>query len=76
MYQHFMGNIGYFSILAIPWIKQYVEDNRCKVCLDNEAVYILLPCAHLGYCLECVSKILHCAICRKPHSYIVKVYKS
>ena len=66
----------YFWIyLDATSLLQYIEDNSCKICLDKEAEYILLPCAHLGYCLSCVSTISSCAICRKPHTNIFKVYK-
>lgn len=48
-----------------------VEENErlkstylCKVCFDDEARMIVLPCGHLCTCAQCVSALQLCPICR------------
>jgi len=55
---------------------QLAENNLCKICLTNEARYLLLPCSHLCYCCDCVGSVETCAICRRRPTAILKVFKS
>lgn len=50
---------------------QLEEENRvlrerktCKVCLDEEASIVFLPCGHLVTCPMCASALQKCPICR------------
>ncbi|XP_033744154.1 uncharacterized protein LOC117330044 [Pecten maximus] len=52
-------------------LDQLEEENRalrerktCKVCLDEEASIVFLPCGHLVTCPMCASALRKCPICR------------
>lgn len=55
---------------------EYVNSNLCKICLSKEATYITMECGHMSCCLECVTAVENCVICRKRISLILKVYKT
>ncbi|KAI0227463.1 E3 ubiquitin-protein ligase XIAP [Lamellibrachia satsuma] len=38
----------------------------CKICLDEEARALLLPCRHLYCCIQCEACLTHCCMCRAP----------
>ncbi|XP_021348453.1 baculoviral IAP repeat-containing protein 2-like [Mizuhopecten yessoensis] len=40
------------------------EQKRCKVCLDEEASIVFLPCGHLVTCPMCASALRKCPVCR------------
>ena len=52
--------------------KKYKEkkeySRKCKICLSNDMEILYFPCAHLGCCAECDSKIrdMKCPFCREP----------
>jgi hypothetical protein len=46
---------------------------QCVICLENEIVYILKPCSHLGLCHQCAQTLQAknhseelCPLCRAP----------
>jgi hypothetical protein len=61
-----------------PTIQRNIDDNQnnrlqCVICLENEIIYSLQPCSHLGLCHSC-AQILQsrsrgeelCPLCRTP----------
>ncbi|ODM94740.1 Deoxyuridine 5'-triphosphate nucleotidohydrolase, partial [Orchesella cincta] len=38
----------------------YVKENACKICWNEESRYLVIPCSHLSYCLECVGTQTKC----------------
>ncbi|XP_033742576.1 baculoviral IAP repeat-containing protein 7-like [Pecten maximus] len=40
------------------------EQKTCKVCLDEEASIVFLPCGHLVTCPLCSSALAKCPVCR------------
>ncbi|XP_069109875.1 baculoviral IAP repeat-containing protein 7-like [Argopecten irradians] len=40
------------------------EQKICKVCLDEEASIVFLPCGHLVTCPMCASPLVKCPVCR------------
>lgn len=40
-----------------------MENNLCPICIEKSATYYT-ECGH-GYCLECLSRIKKCSMCRK-----------
>ncbi|OWF56466.1 Baculoviral IAP repeat-containing protein 7-A [Mizuhopecten yessoensis] len=40
------------------------EQKICKVCLDEEASIVFLPCGHLVTCPMCASALRKCPVCR------------
>jgi len=57
-------------------LEEMMERQMCKLCLSDEATYMMHPCHHMCYCFPCVSSLEACMICRKKHTCIIKVYKS
>lgn len=55
---------------------ELVKANTCKICLLKESTYVMLPCSHLAYCLDCISTQTKCVICRKNVVSILQVIKS
>ena len=51
-------------------------DYRCKICFDNVATILVLPCSHISTCISCATCILYCPICRCNIKTLVKVYFS
>jgi len=41
------------------------ENLSCKVCCEETAVVIFLPCKHMVVCQSC-SNVSNCIICRQP----------
>ena len=40
-----------------------MENNLCPICIEKSATYYT-ECGH-GYCIECLSRIKKCSMCRK-----------
>lgn len=41
-------------------------EKTCVICDENLGDVVILPCAHLGYCMNCVKELDECAYCRVP----------
>lgn len=46
----------------------------CKICMENDADIVFLPCGHMAACETCAGKIRKCAICRKLIKGRVKAF--
>lgn len=69
-----------------PAIHQNLDDNptnllQCVICLENEVMYSLQPCSHLGLCHSCARQLQSrsserdiCPICRRPIEQYQRVY--
>ncbi|WAR08509.1 BIRC7-like protein [Mya arenaria] len=44
----------------------------CKICLDNRADVIFLPCGHIVSCPQCAPALDLCPVCRKSIMGLVK----
>ena len=40
--------------------------SMCIICMENDAVVLLLPCKHKILCRGCGTKVFSCPMCRKP----------
>lgn len=71
----------------VPPTDQTVETNpnlvrlRCIICLENEVIYSLQPCSHLGLCHFCAERLQSrnqgaelCPICRAPIERYQRVF--
>lgn len=54
---------------------------QCVICLDNEIMYSLQPCSHLGLCYTCAQQLQSrggthelCPICRVPIQQYQRIY--
>lgn len=55
-----------------------VDNDQCVICMDKPREVMLLPCAHLNFCIECVNS-LHaktCPSCMQEFKRVVKPIKS
>jgi hypothetical protein len=69
-----------------PTIHQNEENNQnnrlqCVICLENEIIYSLQPCSHLGLCHTCAQLLQSrnqeqelCPICRTPIQQYQRVF--
>uniref|UniRef100_A0A3P9K5G1 E3 ubiquitin-protein ligase XIAP n=1 Tax=Oryzias latipes TaxID=8090 RepID=A0A3P9K5G1_ORYLA len=39
------------------------QEKRCKICLDENACIVFIPCGHLASCKACSNKLNQCPIC-------------
>lgn len=52
------------------------SERECKICYDNEADIVFLPCGHLTTCETCASRVRTCPICRSYIHNKIKTYTS
>lgn len=52
------------------------SDRECKICYDNEADIVFLPCGHLTTCATCATRVRSCPICRSHIHNKIKTYTS
>jgi len=57
-------------------IQQLRDDQTCKICFENEACVVFLPCGHLSSCTSCASALTTCPVCRAPIMALVRAYMS
>ncbi|XP_060083369.1 E3 ubiquitin-protein ligase XIAP-like [Ylistrum balloti] len=48
--------------------RQVCAEKRCKICLEEDACVIFLPCHHMTCCEECGSILHKCQVCRQAIS--------
>ncbi|KAH3725741.1 hypothetical protein DPMN_051590 [Dreissena polymorpha] len=46
----------------------------CKVCMDNNACVVFVPCGHMVTCVKCASALRKCAICRANIQGSIRAY--
>ena len=57
-------------------LEKLKESKLCKICMDEEACIVFIPCGHLMSCVNCSPGMKNCAICRKPVKSTVRTYFS
>ena len=57
-------------------LEKLKESKLCKICMDEEACIVFIPCGHLMSCVNCSTAMKSCAICRKPVKSTVRTYFS
>ncbi|CAF2816684.1 unnamed protein product [Rotaria sp. Silwood2] len=74
------------SPIITPIIHQNLEDNQnnrllCVICLENEIIYNIQPCSHLGLCHTCAQQLQSrtseqqlCPICRTSIQQYQRVF--
>ena len=45
-------------------LKQLLDSRKCKVCHEEDACVVLVPCGHLAACKNCGDSVNRCPICR------------
>lgn len=83
IYKNFNENVGnhlqqcYFVLN----FSMYSADSQtdCIVCMDKARDSVLLPCGHLGVCIDCGNSLITttrtCPICRQPIDKVQRVYQ-
>jgi hypothetical protein len=52
------------------------EDGKCVICIDQGAIYAVVPCGHLCVCESCKGNVINkCPVCRGNAQMVMKVYK-
>ncbi|XP_053398062.1 uncharacterized protein LOC128556575 [Mercenaria mercenaria] len=46
----------------------------CKICLDNDACIVFIPCGHMVSCRQCAESLSTCAVCRADVRDTIRVY--
>ncbi|XP_067674754.1 uncharacterized protein [Haliotis asinina] len=54
--------------------QQLKESSVCKICLEDPANIVFLPCGHLVACAMCAPALERCPVCRKHNRGSVRVY--
>lgn len=53
---------------------------RCVVCMEKDAEYLIVPCGHQCGCVTCLGRVQAmgggCPICRRPIEGLVRVFQS
>ncbi len=52
-----------------------LDTNICSICFDRKINAVLIPCGHLGFCLECLKDVNKCPSCRTNIFDRIKVYR-
>ncbi|KAK6169025.1 hypothetical protein SNE40_020155 [Patella caerulea] len=52
------------------------NETTCRICFDNPAEILTLPCAHISCCVTCAAPLKKCPICRRPIQGTVKIFLS
>lgn len=52
-----------------------VPKNLCRICFDDPANTIVLPCGHQAFCKNCASQLKICAFDRRPIAQVVPVFR-
>ncbi|KAI8489823.1 Baculoviral IAP repeat-containing protein 2 [Branchiostoma belcheri] len=50
------------------------EERMCKICMEEDAVIVFLPCGHFAVCQTCSATLCDCPICRKQIDGTVRVF--
>ena len=59
-------------------VQRLIDDRTCIICMDNEILYLFLPCKHLVSCENCAQNaaLKECPLCRKVIQKRLKTYMS
>nr|CAB3225578.1 ZF(RING)-14 zinc finger protein [Phallusia mammillata] len=57
-------------------IQELQEERKCKICLDNMADVVFVPCGHLCSCVRCAEALRKCPMCRKKIEKAIRTYMS
>ncbi|XP_052088657.1 baculoviral IAP repeat-containing protein 7-like [Mytilus californianus] len=55
-------------------VHQLRETLMCKICMDNSANVVIMPCGHFSSCLQCSSALTNCPQCRVGITSRIKVF--
>ena len=47
------------------FIQRYADNSLCKLCRDNPAGIVFMPCGHLISCESCAISLLKCTVCKR-----------
>nr|CAB3225567.1 ZF(RING)-22 zinc finger protein [Phallusia mammillata] len=54
--------------------REYENERRCKVCLNNRAAVVFLTCRHICACVTCAERLSACPVCRTPILERIQAY--
>lgn len=56
--------------------KKQVDDDLCKICMENVIDCVLLDCGHMVSCIKCGKRLAECPMCRQNIVRVIRVFKS
>mmetsp|Transcript_84678 Transcript_84678/g.137293 ORF Transcript_84678/g.137293 Transcript_84678/m.137293 type:complete len:389 (-) Transcript_84678:28-1194(-) len=57
-----------------PSVNSSIADDACVVCLDNKAVFAIVPCGHRCVCEGCSAALSLCPMCRGPKEGLLRIF--
>lgn len=63
-----------FDEVLEPNEKVIQEEKTCKICYENNANVVFLPCGHIHTCRECAFSLKDCPVCRTTIHSKQRVY--
>ncbi|XP_076818315.1 E3 ubiquitin-protein ligase XIAP-like isoform X3 [Clavelina lepadiformis] len=57
-------------------VRELQDERKCKICLDNIADVVFVPCGHLCSCVDCAQALRKCPICRCKIEKSIRTYLS
>lgn len=55
-------SVGYEALVLEH--QMLLEQSLCKVCKDDNATTVFLPCGHMCTCVDCAPAMVKCPICQ------------
>lgn len=59
----------------ITKVKQLIKQDKCRICQNEQARTVLLPCGHLVVCKQCGISTSHCPVCRVKVASRIEVFR-
>jgi len=53
-----------------------IQNDRCRICLENDIDCVLLECGHLVSCSTCAVRFTTCPFCRTPIVRIQRIFRT
>lgn len=53
-----------------------VDDDLCKICMDDPVDCVMLECGHMCTCTQCGKQMAECPMCRQYVVRVVRTFKS
>lgn len=57
-------------------LRRLKNEKRCKVCLDQDATLVFVPCGHICACEQCCRSLKQCPLCRTKINKAYRTYPS
>ncbi|XP_076818322.1 E3 ubiquitin-protein ligase XIAP-like isoform X2 [Clavelina lepadiformis] len=69
-------NLPEDPLSLVQRVRELQDERKCKICLDNIADVVFVPCGHLCSCVDCAQALRKCPICRSKIEKSIRTYLS